>query len=228
MLYSNYAERKGFRQCYKIFKMVIVLKEEYENLRQRALDDRADFDLAVIHFSRLLNRVKRLIREFMVAYATSAILKFDLDSNTLTLGFRGASRSLTIRPLEVHPKLILELLEGLPKPSEIENMVNKRIHAQIRREEQEILLRTELEKYTLRAKRGERELLSPGEASAMLGFSYKTLWRWWREGKIRAVRFPSGRLRYYRSDIEQMLGKSTDRKEKPCNLSVSAKKEQGS
>ena len=56
-------------------------------------------------------------------------------------------------------------------------------------------------------------LLSPREASRMIGFSYKTLWRWWKEGKIRAVRFPSRRLRYYRSDIEQLLGKTTDKTE---------------
>jgi excisionase family DNA binding protein len=205
MLHKEHFERKAFRQCYKIFKMLMTIEEEYENLKQKALDDRADFDLAVIRFSRMLTRVKRLIKEFIVAYETSAILKFDLDRDTLTLGFKGASRSLTIKPLEFHPKLIRELLEGMPKPSEIERIINKRIRAQTEREEQKVLPQVRLDKRTLRVTRGERELLSPGEASAMLGFSYKTLWRWWKEGKIEALRSPSGRLRYYRDDVERLL-----------------------
>jgi excisionase family DNA binding protein len=48
-------------------------------------------------------------------------------------------------------------------------------------------------------------LLPPKEASRMLGVSYKTLWRWWKEGKIRAVTLPSGRLRYHKDEIERLL-----------------------
>ena len=48
-------------------------------------------------------------------------------------------------------------------------------------------------------------LLTPKEASRMLGVSYKTLWRWWREGKINAIRLPSGRLRYPKNEIERIL-----------------------
>jgi len=49
------------------------------------------------------------------------------------------------------------------------------------------------------------ELITPKEACRMLGVSASTLRRWAYQGKIRYVRLPSGRLRYYRSDIERIL-----------------------
>ena len=39
----------------------------------------------------------------------------------------------------------------------------------------------------------------------MLGVSASTLRRWAYQGKIRYVRLPSGKLRYYKSDIERIL-----------------------
>ena len=39
----------------------------------------------------------------------------------------------------------------------------------------------------------------------MLKVSNKTLWSWYKKGLIRAVKLPSGRLRYYRGDIEKIL-----------------------
>jgi predicted site-specific integrase-resolvase len=49
------------------------------------------------------------------------------------------------------------------------------------------------------------ELITPKEARAILKVSNKTLWSWYRRGLIRAVRLPSGRLRYYKADIERIL-----------------------
>jgi len=49
------------------------------------------------------------------------------------------------------------------------------------------------------------ELITPKEARAMLKVSNKTLWSWYKKGLIRAVKLPSGRLRYYRGDIEKIL-----------------------
>ena len=49
------------------------------------------------------------------------------------------------------------------------------------------------------------ELITPKEACKMLGVSTSTLRRWAYQGKIRYVKLPSGRLRYYRSDIEKIL-----------------------
>jgi putative resolvase len=49
------------------------------------------------------------------------------------------------------------------------------------------------------------ELLSPREAAKLLHVSVKTLYKWYRKGIIKAVRLPTGRLRYYKSDIERIL-----------------------
>jgi len=49
------------------------------------------------------------------------------------------------------------------------------------------------------------ELIAPKEACRMLDVSASTVRRWAYQGKIRYVRLPSGRLRYYRSDIEKIL-----------------------
>jgi len=49
------------------------------------------------------------------------------------------------------------------------------------------------------------ELITPKEACRMLGVSASTLRRWAYQGKIRYVKLPSGRLRYYKSDIERIL-----------------------
>ncbi len=57
------------------------------------------------------------------------------------------------------------------------------------------------------------ELITPKEARAMLKVSNKTLWSWYRKGLIRAVRLPSGKLRYYKSDIEKILKGELDWKQ---------------
>lgn len=49
------------------------------------------------------------------------------------------------------------------------------------------------------------ELITPKEARRLLRVSNKTLWSWYKKGLIRAVRLPSGRLRYYKSDIDAIL-----------------------
>ncbi len=39
----------------------------------------------------------------------------------------------------------------------------------------------------------------------MLGISVKTLWMWQRKGIIKAVRLPTGKLRYPKSEVERIL-----------------------
>lgn len=50
----------------------------------------------------------------------------------------------------------------------------------------------------------EEELLRPKDAARMLGISVKTLWVWQKKGIIRAVRLPTGKLRYPRSEVERI------------------------
>ena len=57
---------------------------------------------------------------------------------------------------------------------------------------------------------GER-YVTVGEARRVLGVSYITLWRWIREGRIRAVRGPSGRWLIPWSEIERLRGSSVER-----------------
>jgi len=54
----------------------------------------------------------------------------------------------------------------------------------------------------------EEELLRPKDAARMLGVSVKTLWVWQRKGIIRAVRLPTGKLRYPRSEVLRILGET--------------------
>ncbi len=51
------------------------------------------------------------------------------------------------------------------------------------------------------------EFLSPRDVCRMLGVSYITLWRWIREGRIKAIRSPSGRYLIPRSEIEKLKSK---------------------
>ncbi len=48
----------------------------------------------------------------------------------------------------------------------------------------------------------DEELLRPKEVARMFGISVKTLWRWQKTGLIKAVRLPTGKLRYPRSEVE--------------------------
>lgn len=169
--------------------MLYTLNNEYYDLMRKASSE--GFDSAVIRFARRLIRAERLIKEFVTSYGESAVLGFDLNRHTITLGFKGTTRNLSIRPIEIHPTLLRELTKRVPASSEIERIINQRIE-QIDR--------------ILNA-REEEKLISPHEASKMLGCSYKTLWRWWKQGKIRAVRLPSGRLRYFKDEIEHILQK---------------------
>lgn len=73
--------------------------------------------------------------------------------------------------------------------------------------------------------------LSPRDACRILGVSYITLWRWIREGRVRAVRSPSGRYLIPRSEIERLRGEE-ERVERIraviyARVSSSKQKEQG-
>ena len=78
------------------------------------------------------------------------------------------------------------------------------------------------------------EYLKPHEVCRILGISYITLWRWIREGKVKAVRSPSGRYLIPRSEIEKIKGKTESSQEQRkiraviyARVSSSKQKEQG-
>lgn len=48
-------------------------------------------------------------------------------------------------------------------------------------------------------------MLTTGEAAKLLAVSDETLRRWTKEGLVRHVRMPSGRVRYRRSDVLAVL-----------------------
>jgi putative resolvase len=54
---------------------------------------------------------------------------------------------------------------------------------------------------------GEERYVTVSEARKVLGVSYITLWRWIREGRIRAVRGPSGRWLIPVTELERLRGK---------------------
>jgi len=58
----------------------------------------------------------------------------------------------------------------------------------------------------MNSKKPER-LLKPREFCEIVGISYQTFKKWVREGKVRVVRLPSGRLRVPYSELERIFGK---------------------
>jgi predicted DNA-binding transcriptional regulator AlpA len=48
------------------------------------------------------------------------------------------------------------------------------------------------------------ELLRPRDVAKIFGISVKTLWKWQRKGIIKAVRLPTGKLRYPKSEVERL------------------------
>ena len=54
-----------------------------------------------------------------------------------------------------------------------------------------------------------KELYSPQETSKILGVSVLTLQRWDKEGKITAIRTPSDRRGFPKSEINRLLGENT-------------------
>lgn len=77
------------------------------------------------------------------------------------------------------------------------------------------------------------EFLHPREVCRILGISYITLWRWIREGKIRAVKTPSGRYLIPHSEIEKIRRPQTERARRKiraviyARVSSNKQKEQG-
>lgn len=48
------------------------------------------------------------------------------------------------------------------------------------------------------------ELLKPKDVAKIFNISVKTLWEWQKKGIIKAVRLPTGKLRYPKSEVERL------------------------
>jgi len=48
------------------------------------------------------------------------------------------------------------------------------------------------------------ELLKPKDVARIFNISTKTLWEWQKKGIIKAIRLPTGKLRYPRSEVERL------------------------
>jgi Predicted site-specific integrase-resolvase len=51
---------------------------------------------------------------------------------------------------------------------------------------------------------GYEELLKPKDVAKIFNITTKTLWEWQKKGIIKAVRLPSGKLRYPKSEVERV------------------------
>lgn len=58
---------------------------------------------------------------------------------------------------------------------------------------------------TQRPKTGPGDLLTPGEAAALVGVTPRTIHRYGTAGLIGFTRLPSGHRRYFREDVTALL-----------------------
>lgn len=183
-----HADREAYRECVAIVKLLLNLNEKYKRLKELAIDDQPSFYREVILFARKLLDARQRIKEFLSRYHKCVRWGVDYKTGEFELEYIGEYRHMRTQPLKINPYLLREL----DIPSNIPN-VDEVLHETISSIASE-----------------EIELLRPKEAAQLLNVSYKTLWRWWREGKIRAIQIgPSKRLRYYKNDLEKFISKST-------------------
>jgi len=168
--------------------MIIDLDERLRRLLTYSVEDQSLFEASIIDFAKKLFNVKRKIWRFITRWDVSPI-EVDIHKGTIRilfdkLDFKGLSMSGQTKPVKVHPLLIREIFDN------------------VGRAEKKMLTMADLVRKRIREM---DQKLSPGEASRILGVSPKTLWRWWKEGRIKAIRLPSGRLRYPKDEIERIL-----------------------
>jgi len=56
----------------------------------------------------------------------------------------------------------------------------------------------------------DETLMTSGEVARQLRVDVKTVSRWAKAGKLRAVKTPGGHNRYYRTDINKIINGETD------------------
>jgi excisionase family DNA binding protein len=178
---------EAFKECVAIVRLLVNLDTKYKKLRKLAIDDPPTFYKEVSSFARELHEARQRIREFTARYSQHIDnLKLDYKNGTFEIKYIGQDGQVeTNGPLKINPYLLRELdIPSFDTPN-----VNEVLHEAILSQASE-----------------EIEFLRPKEAAKLLKVSYKTLWRWWKEGKIKAIQIgPSKRLRYYKKDIEKLI-----------------------
>ncbi|MGQ9461424.1 MAG: helix-turn-helix domain-containing protein [Candidatus Bathyarchaeaceae archaeon] len=196
---NSHLDSEGFNECVQIVKSLLKLNRDYEQLRILAIDDAPTFFREAHLFAKNVLEIRQRIENFKTKYGESVSFDFDAKTGAFGVCFSSATRRVSTHPirgennipdyksLRVKPELLRAL--GF-STSQIPN-VNDVLQESLRKVKNE-------EKV---------ELLRPREAAKMVGVSYKTLWRWWKEGKMKAIQLPSGRLRYYKNELEKYIQK---------------------
>ena len=186
-------EDRACHESSKLFRFFNKADARYHRLELIATNEELDQELRKVaehEQSEILDEVKNKIIKFLQKYGKSPVLDVDPETRTILWGFRG------------------ELCQVMNKIKTRSNLL-KHIQQAIPRLLRGVALETLAEAIKPhREAKARGELLSPKEAARMLGVNYRTLWRWAKkEGKIRYIELPSGRLRYYREEIESILKK---------------------
>ncbi len=168
-------------------KMLYELDGLYDDLLKSASNEPAEFERKLLDFISLVNRVKKKIELFSMVYSVGPIIDIASDPSDernalVKVGLKMRRYKYESKPIKVRQFIVAEILPLTEAHLKSEDVIKAAV-----------------------SRASKRELISPGEAARSLNVSYKTLWRWWKEGKIKAVRLPSGRLRYYRHEVEKLM-----------------------
>lgn len=183
-------------ECTKISKLLLKVDKDYKQLRELA-DKNAPIFKAGIKLWVELAYAKERLEQFKSLYCDSSfnVTEVYVDSPSVNIGYTEKGTRVQFR-FELPEAIARYMSEGIDIPLLLQ------INNSLAMSETSDLFYESLQEF-----KTEETLLRPRDAAKMLGVSYKTLWRWWKEKKIRAKRLPSGRLRYYQTDIEKSLSK---------------------
>jgi excisionase family DNA binding protein len=172
-------EHEAYDRCLKLLTHIEWVNTALSELSKTSSIGYEKFEGALMDFLEGMFKVRDEISYYCTRYGKSAKIELDLNGSNIALGYDGEFYRASLRRIKIAPalsKFIDDLLQKVKTN-------NRRVHAQDDM---------------------ERAWLKPKEAAKMLGVSYRTLWRWWKEGKINALQLPSGHLRYYKNEIEQL------------------------
>jgi predicted DNA-binding transcriptional regulator AlpA len=181
-----FEEEKACEESSKLFRFLKKADDKYHKLELLIAMNEKLREVAEQTQLEVLDEVKNKITRFIQKYKRSPIIAIEPEA-TAVLGVRGEHRQVEWK-LKFRSNLLRHIQQAIPG---ILQGVALETLAEVSKPSRET--------------KAQEKFLSPREASKMLGVSYKTLWRWAKkEGKIRYLELPSGRLRYYREEIENI------------------------